>query len=152
MGDEKRPGNRLIVYVFRLNNALVKQKNRHMSNYNLTAIQTDVLMYVLNNHESREINQLDVQAVFKLTNPTVSGIVDRLEEKGFIKRVRSEKDARFRSLVALPKGIALEDTLRNSAAEAENYLVQNMSEAEQAEFERLLKVALDTVEECWTAK
>ncbi len=139
--------NHIISQVFRLNNALIKQKNRHMSNYNLTAIQADVLMYVLNNHQNREINQLDIQAVFKLTNPTVSGIVDRLEEKGFIKRVRSEKDARFRSLVALPKGEELDDTLRRSAAEAENYLVQNMSEAEQAEFERLLKVALDTVEE-----
>ena len=143
-------GNRkwVINYIFRLNNALIKQKNRHMAEYGLTSIQADVLVFVLMNYEKREINQLDVQAVFKLTNPTVSGIVDRLEEKGFIKRVRSEKDARFRSLVALPKGVALEETLRNSAAEAENYLVQNMSEAEQAEFERLLKVALDTVEEC----
>ena len=139
--------NKDINYIFRLNNALIKQKNRHMAEYGLTSIQADVLVFVLMNYQKREVNQLDVQAVFKLTNPTVSGIVDRLEEKGFIKRVRSEKDARFRSLVALPKGVALEETLRNSAAEAENYLVQNMSEAEQAEFERLLKVALDTVEE-----
>ena len=50
--------------------------------------------------------------------------------------------------MALPKGSALNDVLCRSAAEAENYLVQNMSESEQAEFERLLKVALDTVEEC----
>ena len=145
---EKLKRNKDINYIFRLNNALIKQKNRHMAEYGLTSIQADVLVFILANYEKREVNQLDVQAVFKLTNPTVSGIVDRLEEKGFIKRVRSEKDARFRSLVALPKGIALEETLRRSAAEAENYLVQNMSEAEQAEFERLLRVALDTVEDC----
>ena len=145
---EKLKRNKDINYIFHLNNALIKQKNRHMAEYGLTSIQADVLVFILANYEKREVNQLDVQAVFKLTNPTVSGIVDRLEEKGFIKRVRSEKDARFRSLVALPKGIALEETLRRSAAEAENYLVQNMSEAEQAEFERLLRVALDTVEDC----
>ena len=139
--------NRDINYIFRLNNALIKQKNRRMAEYGLTSIQADVLVFILMNYEKREVNQLDVQAVFKLTNPTVSGIVDRLEEKGFIKRVRSEKDARFRSLVALPKGSALEETLRLSAAEAENSLVQRMSEEEQLEFERLLKVALDTVEE-----
>ena len=139
--------NKDINYIFRLNNALIKQKNRNMAEYGLTSIQADVLVYVLMNYKQREVNQLDVQAVFKLTNPTVSGIVDRLEEKGFIKRVRSEKDARFRSLVAMPKGIALEETLCHSAAEAENYLVQNMSEAEQTEFERLLKIALDTMEE-----
>ena len=133
--------------IFRLNNALIKQKNRRMAEYGLTSIQADVLVYVLKNYREREVNQLDVQAVFKLTNPTVSGIVDRLEEKGFIKRVRSEKDARFRSLLALPKGAALEKTLCLSAAEAESELVRNMSEAEQAEFARLLKIALDTVEE-----
>ena len=139
--------NHIISQVFRLNNALIKQKNRHMSNYNLTAIQADVLMYVLNNHESREINQLDVQAVFKLTNPTVSGIIDRLEEKEFIKRVRSEKDARYRRLVPLPKGEALYDDLRRSAAEAEAHLVKDMTPEEATEFKRLLKIALKTAEE-----
>ncbi len=139
--------NRDITYIFRLNNALIKQKNRRMGQYDLTSIQADVLVYILSHHESREINQLDLQAVFKLTNPTVSGIVDRLEEKGFIKRVRSEKDARYRRLIPLEKGLALNEVLRRSASEAEMALVRNMSEEEQAEFERLLKVALDTVEE-----
>ena len=139
--------NWIINYIFRLNNALIKQKNRNMAEYGLTSIQADVLVFVLMTYQKREVNQLDVQAVFKLTNPTVSGIVDRLEEKGFIKRVRSEKDARFRSLVALPKGIALEETLLSCADEAERFLGQNMSDEEQAEFERLLKVALETVEE-----
>ena len=140
--------NKDINYIFRLNNALIKQKNRRMAEYGLTSIQADVLVFILMNYEKREVNQLDVQAVFKLTNPTVSGIVDRLEEKGFIKRVRSEKDARFRSLVPLPKGITLNETLEKCAIEAEDYLSQNMSDEEQTEFERLLKVALDTVEEC----
>lgn len=139
--------NWIINYIFRLNNALIKQKNRNMAEYGLTSIQADVLVFVLMTYQKREVNQLDVQAVFKLTNPTVSGIVDRLEEKGFIKRVRSEKDARFRSLVALPKGVALEETLLSCADEAESFLGQNMSDEEQAEFERLLKVALETVEE-----
>ncbi len=146
MGEEKRP-NHVIVYVFRLNNALVKQKNRNMCVYNLTSIQADVLMYILNNYQSREVNQLDIQAVFKLTNPTVSGIIDRLEEKEFIKRVRSEKDARYRRLLPLPKGEALYEDLRRSAAEAEANLTKDMTPEEAAEFKRLLKVALQTAEE-----
>ena len=146
MAEEKKT-ERIIVNVFRLNNALVKQKNRNMSVYNLTSIQAGVLMYILNNHQTREVNQLDIQAVFKLTNPTVSGIIDRLEEKGFIKRVRSEKDARYRRLVPLPKGEALYDDLRRSAAEAEAHLVKDMTPEEAKEFQRLLKVALKTSEE-----
>ena len=146
MAEEKRPSH-VIVYVFRLNNALIKQKNRNMSVYNLTSIQADVLVYILNNYQSREVNQLDIQSVFKLTNPTVSGIIDRLEEKEFIKRVRSEKDARYRRLVPLPKGEALYEDLRRSAADAEARFVRDMTPEEAAEFKRLLKVALKTAEE-----
>ena len=147
MGNDKLPPNRLIVKVFRLNNALVKQKNRHMSAFNLTSIQGDVLMYILNSYKTREINQLDIQSVFKLTNPTVSGIIDRLEEKEFIKRVRSEKDARYRRLVPLPKGEALAEDLWRSAREAEEHFVKNMTPQEAAEFQRLLMIALKTAEE-----
>ena len=146
MGEERKL-NHIIVYVFRLNNALVKQKNRNMSAYNLTSIQADVLMYILNHYQTREINQLDIQAVFKLTNPTVSGIIDRLEEKEFVKRVRSEKDARYRRLLPMPKGEALAGELRRSAQEAEAHFVKNMTPEEAAEFKRLVQVALKTAEE-----
>jgi len=143
MPEEKR--SRLIVNVFCLNNALVKQKNRRMAAYNLTSIQADVLMYVVGHYKTKEVNQLDVQSVFRLTNPTVSGIVDRLEEKEFIKRVRSERDARYRSLVPLPKGEELYEVLRHSAREAEEFFVKDMTPEEAAEFERLLKIATKTV-------
>lgn len=146
MAEEDRSSG-IIVYVFRLNNALVKQKNRNMCVYNLTSIQADVLMYILIHYKTREVNQLDIQEVFKLTNPTVSGIIDRLEEKEFVKRVRSEKDARYRRLLPLPKGEALYEDLRRSAAEAEAHMVKDMTPEEASEFKRLLKVALKTSEE-----
>lgn len=133
--------------IFKLNNALIKQKNRKMAQWELTSIQADVLAYILDNSDKMEINQLDIQAVFKLTNPTVSGIVDRLEEKDFIKRVKSLKDARFRRLIPMPKGIELHDMLITDARDAEEQLLRNMDDGEKDEFERLLKLALDTVEE-----
>ena len=106
MADEKMAEKKIrhnIGLIFMLNNALIKQKQANAW-HNLTSIQADVLSYILINSKKGEINQLDIQAVFKLTNPTVSGIIDRLEEKEFIKRTKSEKDARYRKLVPLPKG------------------------------------------------
>lgn len=135
-----------IAYIFRLNNALIKQKNRRLAVYDLTSIQADVMVYLLSCYRTQEVNQLDIQRVFNLTNPTVSGIIDRLEEKGFVQRVRNEKDARYRRLIPLPKGEALEETLARSAAEAEAALVKDMTEAEQAEFQRLLEIAMKTAE------
>ena len=150
MVDEKSNGKKIrhnISLVFMLNNALVKQKNKDMAKYDLTSIQADVLSYVLYNSERGEINQLDIQAVFKLTNPTVSGIVDRLEEKGFIKRTKSQKDARYRKLVPLPKGEELFQVLIKSALDAEEAFVADMTDDEEKEFERLLHKAFKTVED-----
>ncbi|NLO48519.1 MAG: MarR family transcriptional regulator [Clostridiales bacterium] len=135
-----------IALIFRINNALTKQKNKKMARYDLTSIQADVLIYILLNADKGEINQLDIQAVFKLTNPTVSGIIDRLAEKNFIKRAKSVKDARFRRLLPMPKGEALLDVLLKSAHNAEEEFLVDMTNEEKDEFERLLNIALKTVE------
>jgi DNA-binding MarR family transcriptional regulator len=145
MADKATKKN--IGHIFRLNNALIKQKNREMGQYDLTSIQADVLVYILANSQKGEINQLDIQSVFKLTNPTVSGIIDRLEEKDFIKRVKSQKDARFRKLIPMPKGEELYAVLKQCGSNAEAELVKNMTEEEAEEFNRLLKIALSTMEQ-----
>ena len=149
MADKKLAENKIrhnIGLIFMLNNALIKQKNKRMGKYDLTSIQADVLSYILFNSEKGEINQLDIQAVFKLTNPTVSGIVDRLEEKNFIKRTKSEKDARYRKLLPMPKGEELMQILVKSASDAEEAFMSDMDEEERNEFERLLLKAFKTVE------
>jgi DNA-binding MarR family transcriptional regulator len=143
--DEVRD-RRNIPLIFRINNALPKQKNKEMAKYDLTSIQADVLIYILLNADKGEINQLDIQAVFKLTNPTVSGIIDRLEEKEFIKRAKSVKDARFRRLLPMPKGEKLLDILTKSAQKAEEAFLADMTVEEKDEFGRLLNIALKTVE------
>ncbi len=145
-GLEEAKIRKTIALIFRLNNALTKQKNKEKAKYDLTSIQADVLIYILLNADKGEINQLDIQAVFKLTNPTVSGIVDRLEEKDFIKRAKSQKDARFRRLLPMPKGQELLDVLTKSAHNAEEAFLVDMTETEKDEFERLLNIALKTVE------
>jgi DNA-binding MarR family transcriptional regulator len=137
---------RNIQAIFRLNNALIKEKNRRLAKYNLTSIQADVLVFVLEHVNEREVNQLDVQAEFKLTNPTVSGIIDRLEDKGFLKRVRSGYDARFRRLEPLEKAVILNDALTEIPAVIESEIVGELTEKECSEFERLLWAVLRTTE------
>ena len=143
---DEQQSKRNIQAIFRLNNALIKEKNRKMAKYNLTSIQADVLLYIMQNSSEREVNQLDLQSEFKLTNPTVSGIIDRLESKNFVKRVRSGHDARFRRLELLEKGIALHNELLDNSTEAEMELLAELSQKEKAEFERLLWIVLHSSE------
>jgi MarR family multiple gene transcriptional regulator MgrA len=138
--------NRNILAIFRLNNAIIKEKNRKLAPYELTSIQEDVLLYIMRNEGEKEINQLDIQAEFKLTNPTVSGIIDRLEVKGFVKRIRSGYDARYRRLVPQEKALTLLDTLLESSNESEEEILQGMAVKERKEFARLIGVALRNAE------
>ncbi|NLP42166.1 MAG: MarR family transcriptional regulator [Veillonellaceae bacterium] len=138
--------NRNVRMICQLGNSLVKYRNQKAESFGLTSAQIDVLVFLLKKQGCEEINQLDVQNHLMLTNPTVTGIVRRLEEKGFISRGKSIRDARYNCVYLTDKVIGLEDVLQSNAAVAEKQLLQGMSGPEREEFSRLLKLALSNIE------
>lgn len=72
----------------------------------------------------------------------MAGILKRLENKSLITRKTDEKDARKIIITPTEEGLALEDYLKETAAQTEEILLQGMTKAEQDEFYRLLKIAL----------
>ena len=75
-----------------LNNSITNEINRNLLKFNLTATQHEVLVYILKNENKRDVFQKDVEKHLKLTNPTITGIIKRLEEKGMIVRCASTGD------------------------------------------------------------
>ena len=67
----------------------------------LTASQIGILTYL--EEQEQPVPQKQIQDFFHLTNPTVTGLLQRLEEKGMVVRKQSEQDARVR-LVQLAPG------------------------------------------------
>lgn len=128
-----------------LGNALVKYRNKKATAFSLTAVQMDVAVFLIKNQDKDEINQLDVQRYLMLSHPAVTGILQRMEEKGFIKREQSSRDARYNCLHLTQKGLELEDVLIDNAAKAEKILTKNMTIEEEAELHRLLQIALDNI-------
>ncbi len=131
--------------ICQLGNALVKHRNKKAAAFSLTSVQMDVMVFLLKNRQKDEINQLDVQKHLMLSHPAVTGIVQRLEEKGFLKREQSKRDARYNCLQLTQKALELEDVLKCNAPEAEKTILQNMTSLEQAELYRLLQIALDNI-------
>lgn len=138
--------NKNVRMICQLGNSLVKYRNKKAEPFGLTSVQLDVVVFLLKNRERDEINQLDIQNYLMLTNPTVTGIVHRLEKKGFIRRGKSTRDARYNCLHPTSKALELEDTLQSNAVEAEKQLLQRMSGPERKEFSRLLKLAQSNME------
>ena len=85
-GGVANDSNKNVRMICQLGNSLSKYRNKKAESFGLTSVQIDVIVFLLKNRGCEEINQLDVQNHLMLTNPTVTGIVRRLEEKGFISR------------------------------------------------------------------
>ena len=88
-----------------IDNLFQSEINKDLKDSCITNSQAEVLIRTkLKNDEKIEINQIDLQNELNLSNPTITGILNRLEEKGLIKRMASIKNARYKSIVITDSG------------------------------------------------
>ena len=74
---------------------LEKAMNEQLKEFDLTKSQLDILRflkYVKKDH----VNQKDIEEFFHISNPTVTGLLNRMEQKGYVVRVHSPDDKRIR--------------------------------------------------------
>lgn len=113
--------------------------NKHLNKYNLTLAQMDMLMY-LNCHSDVEVIQRDLELAFKLKNPTVTGILNRLEEKGLILRKKNKDDKRYRIIEMTEKGREIVKTVKSEFEEIESkYILKDFDDDEKKELVKLLR-------------
>jgi len=112
-----------------INNAIEKERNRYLVGYDLTSAQADVLKFVSYKEASgEEINQVDIEKEFNLSNPTVTGILKRLEMKGFVIKKNSQKDRRYKSVCLTEKAIEVYRKSSNNKSHIEEYLLRGIPE------------------------
>lgn len=64
----------------------------------ISSSQMRTLSYLISNTD-HEINPRDLEQYFRISKPTVAGILKRLEEKGFLHYEESAKDLRYKQIV-----------------------------------------------------
>jgi DNA-binding MarR family transcriptional regulator len=104
----------------------------------LTAAQMDVLNFLLANR-GREMNQRDIENEFQITNPTVTGILNRLEKKGFVKRTVHPADKRQRIITITAKSSERERELEKKITVIEERIVTGFSREEQTQLRNFLQ-------------
>lgn len=127
--------------VVRLGNVVAWLRNQRMQQRDITSSQSDVIRYVLR-HRDQPVSAGDLMKQLSLSPSTMAGLLKRLENKSLIIRKTDEKDARKIIIMPTEEGLALEDYLKETAAQTEEILLRGMTQAEQDEFYRLLKIAL----------
>lgn len=131
--------------MIRLSNALIWFRNQELQRHDLTSSQFEVIRYLLTHQSQSDITAGRLMEQLELSQSTVAGILKRLHAKGLIQRQPDQCDARREFLVPTEKGLALEESLQGIACKTEQILLRGMSEAEQAEFYRLLALALENM-------
>lgn len=127
-----------------LNNAFEKDCNKKLEDIELTRSQLGILMYIYK-HKDEEIYQKDIEKRFMLQNPTVTGILNRLEQKGFIMRVTSLRDARYKKILPTDKAIKMADQMQLHAKKMRERLIKNISEEEIKTVEIILEKMLNNI-------
>lgn len=109
----------------------------------LTSAQGRIIGYLA--HQTQPPCARDIEEVFQLSHPTVSGLISRLEKKEFIRLEPDPIDRRCKRVVLLPKGNACNEMIRQQIQENESRIVQGFTEAEKEQFLCYLQRAMDNM-------
>ena len=109
----------------------------------LTAAQGHIMGYLT--HRAQPACPKDVEEEFQLSHPTVSGLLSRLEKKGFIEFRPDENDRRSKRIHVLDKGKQYRETMHQTICDNEERMVRNFTEEEKEQFYALLTRAIDNM-------
>lgn len=93
----------------------------------------------LADHPDRDVFQKDLEDIFSVRRSTMSNIIARMEEKGFLVRVPVDHDARLKKLLLTEKGEAIHSLMENNISSAEEKLIDGFSAEEKETLFRLLQ-------------
>ena len=114
--------------------------HKNLQRYNLTPSQMDILLY-LKKHQKDTLTQRDLETGLTLKNPTVTGLLNRLEEKGFITREQNLNDKRSKFIKMTDKAERVLEDGYLYIQELDAKMLNGISEEEQEQlFKHIYKI------------
>lgn len=116
-----------------------------VSRYDVTPAQTHVLLY-LQQHGGR-VPQHELAEFLRVKPSTVNGVLDRMEEKGLVRRSVSGSDARCRLITLTEKGAEQQALFQQSFLDVEEAMVRGFSQEERETLCALLDRVIQNLKE-----
>jgi DNA-binding MarR family transcriptional regulator len=138
--------NKLGILFKFIENSIETSRNNLLQGTDITAAQADILTFLLFNQD-RELNQRDIEQEFQIKHPTVTGLLDRLENKGFVRRTVAQGDGRCRQITLTAQFLKIEKKIREKGEALEKKLTAGFSEDEQARLQSLLQRVLKNLKD-----
>lgn len=142
---EKR-GNQIGFTVKQINNIYEKELNERLKKLGVTSSQCAVLDYLFHTNKE-EVNQRDVEKNLSLKNPTVTGILKRMEEKGFILSVPNASDKRKKNIYLTEKAYDIQRKMDADRRKLDKRLMIGLTKKEVEALSRGLEKVLYNISE-----
>lgn len=126
-----------------LSGCMATSMNNALASMDLTSAQGHIMGYLA--RRPQPPCPRDIEETFHLSHPTVSGLLSRLEKKGFVELRPDSADRRCKRIYMLPKGKQLHATMYQTILENEARVVAGFSPEERENFTSLLLRAIDNM-------
>ena len=123
--------------------ALGQRMNQALSGMELTFSQGHIMGYLAQCTQTPCVR--DIEDAFQLTHPTVSGLLSRMEKKGFVRLEPDPGDRRRKLVYLLPKGLQCIETMSEVIRQGDATLLQGFTREEQEQFREYLARAMRNV-------
>lgn len=132
--------------VKQINNVFEKDLNSKLKAIGVTSSQCAVLDYLF--HTSKEeVSQRDVEQNLNLKNPTVTGLLKRLDEKGYVLCVPNADDKRRNNIYLTEKAYDIQRRMDADRKKLDKRLTRGMTKKEVAAVTRALEKMLYNIAE-----
>lgn len=141
MKNYRKP-NTIDFYIKDISRMLRYGLDEHLKAHGITGPQGRLLGLIYGaNAGGIQINRKYLQKKTGVSGPSITSLLDSLEQKGYIIRIASKEDARSLNITITEKGEKLLNETHGVFREAESKLTQGMSNEEKKQFKNLLKRA-----------
>ena len=125
-------------FIKSVHNEMERRRNIILNKHGVTGTQSDIVEYLLENYD-KEVYQKDLERLFNQSNPSMTGILNRLEKNGFIVRKISSKDSRYKQIVLTQKTYDLVIEMKKDLGTFNDNYNKMLSESEKEDLISLLK-------------
>lgn len=138
-------GKRLII----LHRAIIKRIDERAQKMELTATQLRVLGEIsrLKAMGAAKISQRDLENSFRVTHPTMTGIIQRLEKKGFVICTPCQEDRRYKNIDCAEQYADTHKMLAEIDAAAFSELCKGLTQEQIKTFSDITAIMLKNAED-----
>lgn len=129
-----------------INTVYEKEFNNRLKRLGITSSQCEVLDFLLQSSKD-EVTQRDIERALNLKNPTVTGLLKRLDEKGFILSVPSGKDKRCKNIYLTEKAYDIQKRMEMERKKLDKMLTLGMTKKEVEALYKMLNRVLYNIAE-----